>query len=63
MKSLWFMPLAFLAGVDGFILFALYLAIFLTAAYLIRARQRSLTASDSPLLSAVLADQLTALPS
>ena len=43
MKSLRFLPLAFLAGVHGFDLFAPYMAVVLTAApYLHRAVRRHL---------------------
>ena len=40
MRSLWFMPLTFLAGVHGFALFAPYLAVVFTALHL-RSRRRA----------------------
>lgn len=40
MRSLWFMPLTFVAGQHGFLFFAPYLAFFLAGTHLIRIRQR-----------------------
>ena len=40
MRSLWFMPLTFLAGVHGFALFAPYLAVVFAALHL-RSRRRA----------------------
>jgi hypothetical protein len=38
MRSLWFLPLAFLAGAHGFALFAPYVAAILLAGHLLRRR-------------------------
>ncbi len=40
MKSLIFLPIAFLAGADGFAIFAPYVALLLAAAHYIRRSQR-----------------------
>ena len=40
MKTLWFVPLTYVAGVDGFALFAPYLFLFVTAVYVLRRRPR-----------------------
>ncbi len=40
MKSLLFLSIAFLAGADGFAIFAPYLGLLLAFAYYIRCRQR-----------------------
>ena len=39
MKTALFVPLAFVAGVHGFALFAPYLALFLAAAHVLRGRR------------------------
>lgn len=44
MRSLYFMPVTFLAGQHGFMLFAPYLALFLAAAHLLRGRRRPVLA-------------------
>ena len=40
MKSLWFFPLTYLAGVHGFAMFAPYAAIFLAVTHLLSRRRR-----------------------
>lgn len=42
MKSLWYLPLTFLAGVHGFDMFAPYAAIFLALVHLLNRRRRKL---------------------
>ena len=41
MKTALLLPLAFVAGADGFALFAPYLMLFLAAAHLLRRRRRA----------------------
>jgi hypothetical protein len=42
MRSLWFLPITFIAGQHGFVFFAPYLAVFLASAVLLRERRRRL---------------------
>lgn len=39
MRLMWLLPLAYVAGVDGFAMFAPYLAFFLATAHLLRRRR------------------------
>lgn len=63
MKLLWFVPLAFIAGVHGFIIFAVYLAVFLTSAYMVRALHHMRVDFHPPVFPANADDPLTVLPS
>ena len=47
MRSLWFLPLTFVAGVHGFAIFAPYLALVFAALHL-RSRRRARLASLAP---------------
>ena len=47
MRSLWFLPLTFLAGVHGFAIFAPYLAVIFAALHL-RSRRRARLAATVP---------------
>jgi hypothetical protein len=42
MKPLWFLPLAYVADVQGFGLFASYVALLLATVYVVRVRRRGL---------------------
>jgi len=56
MRSLWYLPLTFLAGVHGFALFAPYLAIVFTALHLRSRRRARLAAAviiDAPVPSLI----------
>jgi hypothetical protein len=58
MRSLWFMPVTFVAGQHGFALFAPYLAAFLALAHFTRARRRKAAVVAGP-----TAEIVAALPS
>jgi hypothetical protein len=60
-RSLWYLPLTFLAGVHGFAIFAPYLAVVFAALHL-RSRRRARLAAAAPVAAPAPADIPDAAP-